>query len=365
MNNGLTVKKYYSFLDGLRAIAIFWILLHHARTFFKWGALLQANALNIPFAHALDRVLKVGYLGVDIFFVISGFLITGLLAENLEQDIPLKRFYLRRALKIVPQYLLAVFAGIVFTALMGPKELFTFPSVISPLIFYQNYIPAVPILGHTWVVAVEAHFYLYYPLVIIGVCAAQKSAASRRALLTKGLILLIIAGNALRYFFFRHPGYQLVQMTHVRFDALLFGGLLKMSEPYLYGAAHNRRWVSALSFVAGTALFIYVLKGFNRYVWFWYTLIYISSGILIVSALTGFRPLNDVLQNPFLRWVGQNSYGIYLWHYILLYALVGEPAECRRIEIIAAYIVCSLMLGMLTTVTIERYFLNIRNKFVP
>src|SRR3989338_8962393 len=102
----MAAKTYYPFLDTFRGIAVLWVLLHHISIFFDLKLLMgKWHALVAPFA-------AVGYLWVDMFFVISGFLITGLLLDDLDSRVRLKRFYVRRFFKIVPQYFLAVVVGL-------------------------------------------------------------------------------------------------------------------------------------------------------------------------------------------------------------------------------------------------------------
>jgi len=365
MKNNFSERKYYPFLDGFRAIAVLWVLSHHINYFFELGHFLKVNSTNVPFAPALNRIFELGFLGVDIFFVISGFLITGLLIDDLDPGLRLKRFYFRRMFKIIPQYFSAICVGTLLTVIFGSQNSLSIRSIISYFLFVQNYIPMIPILGHMWSIAIEEHFYLIYPLVILTVCKIQKDPKSRRSLLIWVLLILIIIGNILRYYFFCDISFPLTQMTHVRFDALLFGCILKLLEPYFCSKNHNRRFMAALYFIVGGLLFISFLESFNRSGWFSYTLVYIASGCLLISALTGFTPLKNLTENKLLRWIGKNSYGIYLWHYILLFLFLEIPVEYGEVNIIVAYIIFSIILGSLTTITIERYFLNMRKKFAP
>ena len=98
-------------------------------------------------------------------------------------------------------------------------------------------------------------------------------------------------------YFFRDANFSLTQMTHVRFDALLFGCILKLLEPYFCSKNRNRRFIASLYFVAGGLLFISFIGNFNKYGWFSYTLVYSASGFLLISALTGFTPLKNLTEN--------------------------------------------------------------------
>ena len=111
-----------------------------------------------------------------MFFVISGFLITGLLTEHLESEVHIKRFYIRRSFKILPQYFFAVIFAIIFYKIVPPfvdREglVIQFSHVQGAVIwsyflFFQNYFIQVPMLSHTWSLVIEEHFYLFYPVVL-------------------------------------------------------------------------------------------------------------------------------------------------------------------------------------------------------
>ena len=98
--------NYYPFLDTFRGIAVLWVLVHHIKLFFDVEMWLRSYYVWFY------KVANIGYLGVDMFFVISGFLITGVLLPGFDQDIQVKRFYIRRGFKILPQYWLALGLGL-------------------------------------------------------------------------------------------------------------------------------------------------------------------------------------------------------------------------------------------------------------
>jgi peptidoglycan/LPS O-acetylase OafA/YrhL len=119
------VQKYYPFLDSFRGIAILWVIFHHAVYFFS------GNGLGfLPL-----KMAKLGFLGVDLFFVTSGFLITGLLMEEFFQgQLRVQRFYIRRFFKIVPHYFLTIIVALGFASFLTPGS-----SIESIQIF--NYSP--------------------------------------------------------------------------------------------------------------------------------------------------------------------------------------------------------------------------------
>ena len=110
-------RTYYPYLDGFRALSILWVVWHHIYVFFdlrEW-----ASTAWLPTVMAA----KLGLLGVDMFFVISGFLITGLLLPDLDNTVRIKRFYLRRIFKIIPSYTAALAGGLLMLAVIGDRSL--------------------------------------------------------------------------------------------------------------------------------------------------------------------------------------------------------------------------------------------------
>lgn len=357
-------KQYYPFLDGFRALAISWVILHHIFYFFDMYSL-TGNSY-----WAWGRLAYLGFLGVDVFFVISGFLITGLLVEDKNSQIRILRFYLRRCFKIIPHYYLIILAGLILFWTIpaeSKKNLDYFP---GHLVLLQNYSGSVPLLAHTWSIAVEEHFYLIYPLLIALIFFLKKEAQQRRKWLTGALLLLIISGNFLRYYFFKdvhslnNPGVW--QVTHVRFDALIFGCLLRVWENALsFNKSSHNRLLAVLFFALGFALFLSFFFRFNKVGWTDYTLVYLATGAMFVSALKRFHPLIVLTENTFLRWIGKNSYGIYLWHYPIIVAFRNLFMSLGMPWGVVSYVSCSIFLGVLTTRTVERYFLNLRKSLVP
>ena len=193
-------KDYYPFLDGFRAVAILWVMLHHALAFMP--DLHKAGLAG----KVIGRIGEIGFFGVDIFFVISGFLITGLLIGDLKGDIRLKRFYTRRFFKIVPHYLLIVVVGLLVLPLIAPDEKVAPLNLASYLFFFQNYVPPIASLAHFWSIAIEEHFYLGYALLLALICRLTANIKTRYIVLAIALVALVVAVNLIRaYMFKNHP----------------------------------------------------------------------------------------------------------------------------------------------------------------
>ncbi len=363
-------KKKYLFLDGLRCIAMVWVMYHHVRL--PFGTLSEGPGWWAAWA-------RVGYMGVDIFFVISGFLITGLLLDHFPRGLDIGRFYTRRFFKIIPSYVLLVAVGFIFSALVMPFRVGFLDSHNPPdqwwgyFFLVQNFTGCLTVLGHTWSLAVEEHFYLIYPW-LIALVVALVPEEERHGALLRSVVVLILFGNLLRYLLLEGLlGFDYNPLaaiggsgtTFFRFDALLAGCLVKLTEHFWLRFC-GRSWAVPVFFgAAGIYLFSYLVEfGFNTHTWFHYTLAYLGAAMIIIACLGGAKPLLWVLEQPLLRWVGRNSYGIYVWHYPWLFFLSKFWPGVDTAFIIF-FMLSSIAIGWLSTVTVERYFLNLRAKVAP
>jgi len=350
--------EYYPFLDGFRALAIGWVIIHHINYFFNLSPIFPSFIFD-----KFNHFAKVGVVGVDLFFVTSGFLISGLIFEDLDSKIRVKRFYLRRVFKILPQYILVVIAGIAFTLTLGSIQGI---KIISYIFLFQNYIHPIASLGHLWSIAVEEHFYLIYPLMIQWVCVSNRSHKKRKIILLSIFLILMVAIFFIRrYTFMAYPYNQLLlfQMSHLRFDALFMGCLIKLMEPFLKSLRY--RFLPLVFFLFSGIFFYKYYVGYDPCRSFTYVWAYLASGFLLVSALCGFKPLIWATQNSFMRYIGRCSYAVYLWHFLILFILrqyLKHPVGMLGFIVI---FISVMMAGILSTMTIEKYFLNLRKKWVP
>jgi len=375
-------KIRYQFIDGLRAYAVLWVMLYHINIFF------DLQPITGKFYLLIYMLSYAGHFGVDIFFVISGFLITGLLIKDMEGTIRLKRFYARRFFKIVPQYACAVLIALIISALlpffqvnytwwtgMSDEGVMQFSnyfflshekgSLLSYLFFFQNYTKAIPILSHTWSLAVEEHFYLLYPLVLSAVFSWRKEAHQRRSALIGVLIGLILIFNALRYIQFNSPSGASTFATHVRADALMFGCLLKVLEPLMARLPRQRYpFISFVLLSASSVIFFSVIQNPFMTLEAWIlTLVYVGAGLLLAGLLLNpFKPVGYFFENKLVCSIGRNSYGLYLWHYILIFPISLLKVPWGNVNAILFYIAASLLFGYASTLTVERFFLNLREK---
>ena len=206
-------------LDGLRGVAILLVLLLH----FTTDMTLPAGSV----ASDVRATFQIGWIGVDLFFVLSGFLITGILVDNRASDHYFSAFYARRALRILPVYFLAVFA----TFYVLPRFFQDFDTggarTEAAFWFFLTNFTELPYqlgrtVGHFWSLAIEEQFYLAWPLVVF---LTSRAGARRIALLT------VILSPALRYAALRAgvDGASIYHFTPFRLDGLAAGAFIAMS----------------------------------------------------------------------------------------------------------------------------------------
>jgi peptidoglycan/LPS O-acetylase OafA/YrhL len=299
-------EGYLPSLDGWRAVAILGVILAHGTdTLFEPGSL----------AHRLTRH---GALGVDIFFGISGFLITTrLLEEHRRQGkVSLSGFYVRRVFRIVPPYL--AFLGVIgASALTGFLHVGSW-EYLSCLLFYRNYLAPQELggwyTGHFWSLAVEEHFYLLWPALLVA-CGVF------RARLVVPMLALGLA--AWRVWDFRHqwletllPGVGFYVRTDIRLDALLWACLLALLLEAPGWKERLTRWLSL-------PVWLVLLGAFIVCVVFQPPLALLCQSLLIPVILAGtvLRPTMLVsrgLEAGLLRWLGRLSYSLYIWQQLFL-----------------------------------------------
>lgn len=273
-------------LDGLRAVSLACVLLAHlsgTRHFFRWD------------------VLEIyGNFGVRIFFVISGFLITGLLLKERERTgtISLCDFYVRRSYRILPAayvFMLAVIAA--------HWHALSWSSILSALTYSSNYLHDKNwVLGHLWSLSVEEQFYLLWPLTLLLFFRMRLWVVAS----------LLFAGPPLRVVFWVLWGYRAVEHPFpVVMDALAAGCALAMLQPQLQ---RRDRWLSSRWFLlvpAFTALLPLIRLASNRtYQVAGLTALHVGIALSIQHAV---RMRYRVLNWGPVAWMGTLSYSFYLW----------------------------------------------------
>jgi len=308
-------ERHLATLDGVRGVAILLVLVHH---------FLQVADGDLYAVPRLLQYFQFGWVGVDLFFVLSGFLITGILVDSRGSETYFRSFYIRRALRIFPLYysVLIVALGVVpllrhtsASALYGMK--------MNPiwLWFYGSNLKAAFSFGtftHFWSLAVEEQFYLVWPLIVL-LC-------SDRLLLAVSM-LFVVAALGFRLLLAAH-GCSVVSMyvlTPCRFDDLAAGAIAAICVRNATLLPVAVRTAKAAAIVLGLAIAVYIFRSRGA-AHFGYRLetlgfsvlcLFFTAVVLLASVAARGTVMHRILTAPALRISGRYSYGMYVFHYLL------------------------------------------------
>jgi len=307
------IKGYIPQLDGIRGLAIILVISFH---YFR----------NIP-------LFSFGWSGVDLFFVLSGYLITSRLITLQEQKNSLKKFYINRALRILPLYyctLILFYTG--FTLLVKKTNLhlfdFYYKNWASFALFFQNWsliysnAPKETVLNHFWSLAVEEQFYIIWPFFLLNFW--QKKFFFK---LVFGIILLIIITRTFLYI--QYPGIPDYKYffcnTFCRMDAFFIGGCLFLFQKNHTTKAFKLYYYTALLLIVSGIYFTGNANANNPFVsTIGFTLIAIVfAGIIYAARTRSSKALSIIFNYRWLIFTGKISYGLYVFHWIVLTVL--EP----------------------------------------
>jgi peptidoglycan/LPS O-acetylase OafA/YrhL len=360
-------------LDLLRAVAVLLVLGRHIVVIPKIG---QPTPELFQFFQIWKRI---GWVGVDLFFVLSGFLVSGLLFKEFQrhQSISMKGFLIRRGLKIYPLfYLLLLFSLFVFNVVLkknAPLELF-----LREAFFIQNY--WFGIWGHTWSLAVEEHFYLLLILVISGLARLQPKSANPFVAIVPFYLIIAIGCLVWRVYLAEgngFSGFTFVSPTHLRIDTLLLGRVLS----YLYH--YHREMLDRLLtgrgwylLACGLMLLLPVTLTEMEYTPWVYTYGFTLYAYGCAMLLLGMQyiKLPDVFVLRLFASLGVYSYSIYLLHMPVAYWMTSlcrwvagaERAEWFSFEVLALiYLFFSIAFGVLFSRLIEWPILKLRERWSP
>jgi peptidoglycan/LPS O-acetylase OafA/YrhL len=344
---------YIPSLDGIRAVSF----------------------LIVFFAHAALLEVIPGGFGVTVFFFLSGYLITTLLRLEYEKHgrISLRHFYLRRAFRILPPFYLVLLAAVVLSltgVLPGRLEILPVLSQFGHLANYNAIVgsadgfPAGTYLY--WSLAVEEHFYLFFPLAFIALSSTIR-APRTRALLLLGVCALVLAWRCVLVFALDSSLSRTYIATDTRVDSLLFGCVLALYlNPALdeYGSRARLLWLW-LGMPVGLSILLvtFLLRDDNFRESVRYSLQGIALLPLFISAILFHAKWPFKLLNlRFVKFFGVLSYTLYLVHFVVLYAL-HEHLSTGNAPIAIAALVISFLIAWAVHVAIERPFARLRRRF--
>jgi peptidoglycan/LPS O-acetylase OafA/YrhL len=365
-------------LDGLRGVAVIVVMALHI---FKRASYFTTH----PILLAITKLTSVGWVGVDIFFALSGFLITSILLRAKQEEHYFRNFYVRRVLRIFPLYYAALAVLLLFAPKIEPEFTKQLNIALPVLLLYQQNwailfkdFHLTQYLGITWSLAIEEQFYLIWPLVVFFLNRQRLLKASIGYIvlsLTVRILCTLFWGNlgdVSRFFYYA---------SFARFEEMLFGALLAV---FLTGEGSRepvRRYslpVFIGSFLGFAALCLMSLPGsmHPEYTNYPLTIGGYTTAALFTTGLVGVfitHPVQDVLrrffQNPILTFFGKYSYSMYLFHVAAALVLLdifwhGELRGWKPyfLYIITTYSV-TVLISLLTWNLLEKHMLGLKKYF--
>ena len=348
-------SRYIPALDGLRALAVIAVVIYHM------------NA----------TILQSGLLGVTIFFVLSGYLITGLLIRewSTTRKINLPQFWLRRVRRLFPAIVFVLAGTIVLTAAFAPDMLTKLRNDLpAALLFFTNWwyifqdvsyfeaMGAPSPVTHFWSLAIEEQFYLIWPPLLLLLFSRRV----KKRHIQLGLLIAAVASAAamaLLYTPQADPS-RVYYGTDTRAFSLLIGAFLAFEFPPARINGHGQRGFTARdrrialiiggAALAGILVMMVVVSGYSPFLYYGgILLLSLLTGALIITLADGRSPLARFFALRPLVWIGKLSYSIYLWHYPLLllmnprnftgetpwFAYVGQALVILAVSAVSYYLV--------------------------
>ncbi len=339
-------SRYIAPIDGLRALAVSAVILYHLG--FTW--------------------IPGGFLGVDLFFVISGYVITRMMLDSIisKSALDLREFYWARARRLLPSLIFMLTGTTFIIAVWKPDTIHRFlsdlPYVLSGtenwrlVAVHQDYFQAIgrpPLLQHTWSLAVEVQFYILWPLILLGILRYLGEKMVARA----ALVIAFISGLALFIYSLRVDSMSTNQISHIYFGTdthslgLFIGAALAVS--WVPANLSNQISQRAQDFVDGIgvvgllgllSVFFFIDESNPALYRIAFPLAALFGAATITSLVHPASRFAPLLSTKPILWIGQRSYGIYLWHWVVFQVtrpnvdLAGADwaINCARILIVLA-----------------------------
>jgi peptidoglycan/LPS O-acetylase OafA/YrhL len=322
-------------LDGLRGIAVLLVIAFHTH--------FLVASKSITGVGAIDDFVGGGFLGVDLFFVLSGFLITALLLREQADTGGLRfgSFYGRRALRLLPALLVLLFLHALYTAsanLPRGPELSTIGWAAVYLANWHR--SSVSGLDHLWSLSIEEQFYLIWPAFLFLLLGLRRSAAFVTVVLL-GLIAVIVVHRIVLWENLEIVGKNFLPIfrrTDTRVDSLLIGGLA--ASLWVRGRTPTRGLAPAAWIATAVAIGCLELARVDAG-WLYrggFDLFALAAVVVILATVDSRWLGNRVLELAPLRLVGRVSYGLYLWHIPVFFAVIRRgPGWSPAQRVVVAY----------------------------
>ena len=306
-------------IDGLRALAVIAVVLYH---------------LGIDW-------IPGGFLGVDLFFVISGYVITRLILDSIESanGLDLKEFYAARVRRLLPGLVILIIVTSVFIAFFAPDAIRRFitdvPFVLTGtnnwqlVAVNQDYFQAIgrpPLLQHTWSLAVEFQFYLIWPIILLFIWRRFGKRVVRRV----ALVIATFSGTALFLFSLQADNATAGRISHIYFGTdthslgLFLGSALAVSwiprnlSPKISQRAQDFiDGIGVFGFIGLLCIFLFIDQSNTALYQIAFPLAGLFGCATIISIVHPASRFSPILSNKLFLWIGQRSYGIYLWHWVV------------------------------------------------
>jgi len=319
--------RYIPAIDGLRAIAVIAVMLYHLG--FSW--------------------IPGGFLGVDLFFVISGYVITRLLLDSIQRSggLDLRGFYVGRIRRLLPPLIFMLVITAIFIGVWAPDSMRRFltdvPFAVTGLMNWwlvfkeQDYFESFgrpPLLQHTWSLGVEAQFYLLWPLILLFVLKFF----GKKVIPTAALAIATFSGIALFLASLRADISGNQDISHVYFGTdthsigLFLGSALAVSWiPQNLRVNIEKRaqdfidFIGVFGLIGLIATFLFIQESDPTSYRIAFPLVGILGCAIILSVVHPASRFAPILQHPFMVWIGERSYAIYLWHWIVFQ--LTRPAQ--------------------------------------
>jgi peptidoglycan/LPS O-acetylase OafA/YrhL len=351
-------------IDGLRALAVFAVVLYH---------------LGISW-------IPGGFLGVDLFFVISGYVITRLILDSIESanGLDLKKFYAARIRRLFPGLIALLIVTSAMIALFAPDAIRRFikdvPYVLSGtnnwhlVALEQDYFQAIgrpPLLQHTWSLAVEFQFYLIWPIILLFVWRKFGKHVVRRA----ALIIATFSGTALFLFSLQADNATAGRISHIYFGTdthslgLFLGSALAVSWiPRNLTRNISQRaqdfidGIGVFGFIGLLCIFLFIDQENATLYQIAFPLAALFGCATLVSIVHPASRFSPLLSNRVFLWIGQRSYGIYLWHWVVFQ--VTRPGADLTGNLLALNVARVLVVLALADISLRAIEIPIRNGVV-